>query len=489
MIITCEECGVKFNLDNSLVKESGTKVRCSKCKHIFTAYPDNKEDLEELSLDTDDGINKGEDDLDLDLGLEGEDAPVSESAEDDGEGLVEDDLDLELELEEDNAPVSASKDDGEGLVEDDLDLELELEEDDALVSASKDDGDGLVEDDLDLDLDFGLEEGDAPVSASKEDSEGLVEDDLDLELELEEDDAPVSASAEDSDDLDLEEDDGDGIDLEFGPDTIDQEEINIEELEQTISETDAFGEESDVPDAELILGSDDDGDDDDEISIDEGIDEGELESMLNADDSSESTKTGQITDAVGDADKDSVDGRSKGKSKKGVMILLTFLIISGSLIVTHQFFFDFSTLNIPYISEFLKKGSERTEGGIKVLQADTNGEYIENSNAGKLFVVKGMLENRSEVSRYLVEVRGKLIANKKTVIVSQPFLSGNILDDTEIKTLDLSIINNRLLNTVEDDKTNLTVAPGKTIPFMIVFSDFPENIDEYIIEVLTSKLK
>ncbi len=409
MIITCEECGVKFNLDNSLVKESGTKVRCSKCKHIFTAYPDSKEDLEELSLDTDDGINKGEDDLDL-------------------------------ELEEDD----------EGLVEDDLDLDLELEEDD----------------------------------------EGLVEDDLGLELELEEDDAPVSAFAEDSDDLDLEEDDGDGIDLEFGPDTIDQEEINIEELEQTISETDAFGEESDVPDAELILGSDDDDDDDDEISIDEGIDEGELESMLiNADDSSESTKTGQIIDAVGDADKDNVCGRSKGKSKKGVMILLIFLIISGSLIVTHQFFFDFSTLNIPYISEFLKKGSERTEGGIKVLQADTNGEYIENSNAGKLFVVKGMLENRSEVSRYLVEVRGKLIANKKTVIVSQPFLSGNILDDTEIKTLDLSIINNRLLNTVEDDKANLTVAPGKTIPFMIVFSDFPENIDEYIVEVLTSKLK
>ena len=39
MIITCENCSTSFNLDATLLKPSGSKVRCSKCKHIFTAFP------------------------------------------------------------------------------------------------------------------------------------------------------------------------------------------------------------------------------------------------------------------------------------------------------------------------------------------------------------------------------------------------------------------------------------------------------------------
>ena len=39
MIITCEKCSTKFNLDENLLKQTGSKVRCSKCQNIFLAYP------------------------------------------------------------------------------------------------------------------------------------------------------------------------------------------------------------------------------------------------------------------------------------------------------------------------------------------------------------------------------------------------------------------------------------------------------------------
>jgi predicted Zn finger-like uncharacterized protein len=35
MVIQCDQCNAKFKLDDSKVSEKGTKVRCSKCKHIF----------------------------------------------------------------------------------------------------------------------------------------------------------------------------------------------------------------------------------------------------------------------------------------------------------------------------------------------------------------------------------------------------------------------------------------------------------------------
>jgi len=37
-VFVCEKCKAKFNLDDSLLKNRGTKVQCSICKDIFIAY-------------------------------------------------------------------------------------------------------------------------------------------------------------------------------------------------------------------------------------------------------------------------------------------------------------------------------------------------------------------------------------------------------------------------------------------------------------------
>jgi len=52
MIIECEKCHAKFNLDESLLKETGSKVRCSSCKHVFTVFPPEEElQIEEAPAD------------------------------------------------------------------------------------------------------------------------------------------------------------------------------------------------------------------------------------------------------------------------------------------------------------------------------------------------------------------------------------------------------------------------------------------------------
>jgi predicted Zn finger-like uncharacterized protein len=48
MIVHCEKCRTKFDLDESKLKEGGSKVRCSVCKHLFTVYPQKQAFLEEL---------------------------------------------------------------------------------------------------------------------------------------------------------------------------------------------------------------------------------------------------------------------------------------------------------------------------------------------------------------------------------------------------------------------------------------------------------
>lgn len=42
MIITCPSCSARYQLANSKVKEKGTKVRCPRCSHKFTVFPEKK---------------------------------------------------------------------------------------------------------------------------------------------------------------------------------------------------------------------------------------------------------------------------------------------------------------------------------------------------------------------------------------------------------------------------------------------------------------
>jgi len=64
MIIECEKCRSKFNLDESLLKQGGSKVRCSRCKHVFTACPTEPE-LPEETL-SDDALDELEETVALD---------------------------------------------------------------------------------------------------------------------------------------------------------------------------------------------------------------------------------------------------------------------------------------------------------------------------------------------------------------------------------------------------------------------------------------
>lgn len=69
MIIECENCESRFNLDESFLNIGGSKVRCSICEHVFTAYPPEEvpikepatgEFLEEEGFSLDSGALLGE---------------------------------------------------------------------------------------------------------------------------------------------------------------------------------------------------------------------------------------------------------------------------------------------------------------------------------------------------------------------------------------------------------------------------------------------
>jgi predicted Zn finger-like uncharacterized protein len=65
MIINCENCNKKFNLDNNLIGENGRLLKCGKCNHTWFFKPHQKleeeivpnDDLNKLSLQEKQKIN------------------------------------------------------------------------------------------------------------------------------------------------------------------------------------------------------------------------------------------------------------------------------------------------------------------------------------------------------------------------------------------------------------------------------------------------
>ncbi|MBA3027646.1 MAG: DUF3426 domain-containing protein [Desulfobacteraceae bacterium] len=66
MIITCGKCDTSYELNEGLVKEKGSKVRCKNCSHVFTVFPplaysiiEPEPDLELESFSDDSGLSNG----------------------------------------------------------------------------------------------------------------------------------------------------------------------------------------------------------------------------------------------------------------------------------------------------------------------------------------------------------------------------------------------------------------------------------------------
>jgi predicted Zn finger-like uncharacterized protein len=51
MIVTCESCKTKFQLDSARIKGMGSKVRCSQCKHVFFVSREDDLDVDEVILE------------------------------------------------------------------------------------------------------------------------------------------------------------------------------------------------------------------------------------------------------------------------------------------------------------------------------------------------------------------------------------------------------------------------------------------------------
>jgi pilus assembly protein FimV len=514
-------------LDESLLKPTGSKVRCSKCNEIFVAYPPKiSEEIEapvEMELDVED--QKVTEDLevdnketadpdeldfsDMDKLIDDEEAPKSEDILDEDTEDLDLDLDLEPETEKSKEDLEA-KVDQEASDELDLsDLESLLDEEEA---ASESSADETVED-LDLKIapetDVSMEK--MPPSAATEDLDELDLSDLEEILDLDE---PMSEEKSVPDDIELE------LDMETEPElekvsedgeVEDLEEVDLSEIEKMLEveeETEGeplekeMGLELDMEETPADTTLSEDSSQVEVYELDEAedrTDEPEADEAAVAEEREpefevgESVEEDQLEDEAVDEElmAEEMTPAKKKRVSKPLVFLLILVLLAGGSYGTYVLL-DFMNIEIPYINKipfirdyFKPKVSDPT-GSLKIDTLDVNSKFLLNVKEGKLFVITGRVKNGYPDVRRFISINGKLYKKGKILTQTEKVFCGNVLSDIELSNMDLEAIKKRLSNRVGDNKSNMEIKPGGELPFMIIFSNLPEDLEEFSIEVAGS---
>jgi hypothetical protein len=124
-------------------------------------------------------------------------------------------------------------------------------------------------------------------------------------------------------------------------------------------------------------------------------------------------------------------------------------------------------------------------GQIRV--SDLNSYFVDNAEAGQLFVIQGRVVNEYAETRSAIAVKGVLFGQSGQPLMQQTVFPGNMLNESTLRTLPFAKIEESMNNQFGDSLSNLNIAPGKSIPFTIVFRNLPSGLAEFTAEVSDSK--
>ncbi len=115
------------------------------------------------------------------------------------------------------------------------------------------------------------------------------------------------------------------------------------------------------------------------------------------------------------------------------------------------------------------------------------GYYESGSASPRILVIKGQVANLSKTEKSGIRVHATLLDNTDAVLTQQAVYAGNMLSAETIRKGDRDALSKVLGNRFGEGLANMSVAPGKAIPFMVVFFDAPTAMDSYKLEAKDSE--
>lgn len=151
---------------------------------------------------------------------------------------------------------------------------------------------------------------------------------------------------------------------------------------------------------------------------------------------------------------------------------------------------DDKGINIPFISSheektLLPQQTEFTEEDVKDISLENIRQYfVNNDRTGQLFVVEGQAVNNFNKPKSMIKLRASLYDREGSVLAENDFLCGNVASLFQLQVSSEEELESTLQSRLGILTTNKHVEPGSHTPFMTVFYNPPEEMQEFGLEVI-----
>lgn len=112
--------------------------------------------------------------------------------------------------------------------------------------------------------------------------------------------------------------------------------------------------------------------------------------------------------------------------------------------------------------------------------------YIKNSVAGDMLVVSGDAVNAFDAPRASIQLKVVIYGAAGQPLSTKQAFAGNPLSKEQLATMPVDKIEAAMANQFGDSLANMEVLPGKSIPFMVVITNLPADAKDYGVEVVGS---
>lgn len=431
MIIQCDKCSTKFRLEDSKVSSNAVKVRCTKCQNVFVVQPPQLIEAVEI-----------EEQSDRDTDARPSAPPVNE------QGL----------RAEPPAPKRTDKPQ-----EGKYSLKFDFERpDENMMKQGQEETAPLPEKDEDAstapdlsfgDIDLNFVDSQKPVAGRKEEPAAKIPPET----------APTAGEAPRKQTMPKAESGQDGFDFDFSIEGQKKEETPSLPLEKTVGPEKGALLASQEKAAKAFGGSSVDG-------------------TTSVEQSFEARDTGSFTDALDEAiSRESAEEKPGAEAEEAVMparrrpvpAWIPAVIAAGAVIIIG--------LAVIFNSGGAGRFSARGKAAVgKPIDIETiNGYMAENKNIGRIFVIEALIRNITDSAQGIKEVRGVIYNSSGARVIDRIVSPGRVVSAEELKNLPKE----GLIKALSDTSGSI-IPPRATVPVMVLFTEIPDNMAEYGLDVI-----
>jgi predicted Zn finger-like uncharacterized protein len=485
MIIQCEQCQTKFKLDDSKVADKSIKVRCARCRHVFSVAGTQGVPEDSALFEQNAPVFQVEDEFEsaAEPALETASGPefetlVEEDAADESSLLDSFSFEGEDEPAASETPPTTSDDSDFFLPAADSAVSSHQEE------AQKD------PDDLDFGaFDFGDESGDAaepavPAASMDFDDSPLKQGQAATPPKKEFGGLDFSGDDMFGDVVSTTTDEGpaDALSFDMGMDGF-ADSMGVES--SAAGQGTSLASQDSAAETPFSLDDIDFGDDLTSVAVQQVSTE-ELkpsQELLFAPLAAAQTKP--VFDSGADifekapampAQEElpplSISSRRKESPRVSGMLVFMGVIIAALVVF-------YGTWGYMMLTEDKGKVAQET-GRITVRSVEAS--FIKNKKTGDLLVISGEAVNEYNKPRAAIQIKGIVFGADGEEVSSKSAFCGNPLSKEQLSTMTMDKIEAAMANQFGDSLANMEVAPGAAIPFVIVLAKPPKGATDYGVE-------